>query len=264
MLSKLPIRWTLLLALLWGLLAFWAWAGAYTLAPGHIGWVMSGIDTQSQYLAWQFFRLGSWWQWPLGANPAYGSDAPGTIVLSDSIPLVALALKPLSPWLHQNFQYLGLWGMACFLLQGWFACKLMQRFTSDPVIQLAGTVFFLTASIFLVRVYLHPALAAQWLLLAGFYLVLGKDFRARAWLSLLCLAVLVHAYLFIMLAALWAADLMQRGWRGECGRLQLFMHAAIAVILVMLLMWAVGYFVPASMSAIPIRTHLDLWFPFWT
>ncbi|WP_449429427.1 DUF6311 domain-containing protein [Rhodanobacter umsongensis] len=264
MLSKLPTRWTLLLALLSGLLAFWAWAGAYTLAPGHIGWVMSGLDTQSQYLAWQFFRLGSWWQWPLGANPAYGSDAPGTIVLSDSIPLMALALKPLSSWLNQNFQYFGLWAVACFLLQGWFGCKLMQRLTHDPVAQLAGTVFFLTASIFLFRVYMHPALAAQWLLLAGFCLVLGKEFRARVWLSLLSIAILVHVYLFIMLAALWAADLMQRRWRRECGLLQLLMHAAIAVTLVTMLMWMVGYFVPASTLAMTIRTRLDLWFPFWT
>lgn len=263
MLSRWPVRWTLLLALLSGLLTFWAWAGAYTLAPGHIGWVMSGLDTQSQYLAWQFFRLGSWWQWPLGANPAYGSDAPGTIVLSDSIPLMALALKPLSPWLHRNFQYFGLWDMACFLLQGWFACKLMQRLTHDSVVQLAGTVFFLTASIFLFRVYMHPALAAQWLLLAGFYLILDKDFRALAWLSLLCVAILVHAYLFFMLAALWVADLTQRGWRRECGPVQLFMHTVIAVILVTMLMWAAGYFVPESTLAMSIRTHLDLCFPFW-
>jgi hypothetical protein len=263
-LSKSRVRWPSLLALGLGLLAFWAWAGAYTLAPGHIGWVMSGIDTQSQYLAWQFFRLGSWWQWPLGANPAYGSDAPGTIVLSDSIPLMALALKPFSHWLHENFQYLGLWDLTCFLLQGWFACKLMQRLTRDPLAQLAGTVFFLTASIFLVRIYLHPALAAQWLLLAGFCLVLDKAFRRRAWLALLCVAILVHAYLFVMLAALWGSDLIQRWWRRECGRAQLLTHAIIAVILVTILMLAVGYFVPASISTMPIRTHLDLWFPLWT
>lgn len=263
-LSKSPIPWTPLLALLLGLLAFWAWAGAYTLAPGHIGWVMSGMDMQSQYLGWQFFRLEPWWQWPLGANPAYGSDAPGTIVLSDSIPLLALALKPLSPWLHENFQYFGLWALACFLLQGWFARKLMQRLTDDPVLQLAGTVFFLTASIFLLRIYVHPALAGQWLLLAGFCLALGKEFRTHAWLFLLCVAVLVHAYLFVMLAALWGGDLAQRWWRREGGRLRTSGHVATTVILVAMLMWVAGYFVPGLKLTVPIRTHIDLWFPVWT
>jgi Family of unknown function (DUF6311) len=262
--QRIRICWVPWLTLLMGLLAFWAWAGARTLAPGHIGWIMSGLDTPSQYLGWQFFRQTSWWQWPLGANLTYGSDAPGTIVLCDGIPLMALPLKALATWLPENFQYLGLWALACFLLQAWFARKLLQRFTDDAVIQLAGTAFFLSASIFLVRVYLHPALAAQWLLLAGFCLVFDKRFRALAWLSLLCIAVLVHAYLFVMLAALWAADLTQRLWRGEYIPVRIFTHAAITVAAVLLLMWAAGYFIHGSMIAAPIRSHLDLLFPFWT
>ena len=261
---RIRVCWVPWLTVLMGLLAFWAWAGARTLAPGHIGWALSGVDTSAQYLGWQFFRHTPWWQWPLGANLTYGSDAPGSIVLSDSIPLMALPLKTLARWLPENFQYLGLWALACFLLQAWFARKLLQRFTDDAVIQLAGTVFFLSASIFLVRVYLHPALAAQWLLLAGFCLVFDKKFRALPWLSLLCIAVLVHAYLFVMLAALWGADLTQRLWRREYIRMRIFMHAAATVAAVLLLMWAAGYFIPGSMIAAPIRTHLDLLFPFWT
>ena len=261
---KIRICWVPWLTLLMGLLAFWAWAGARTLAPGHIGWIMSGVDTAQQYLGWQFFRQTPWWQWPLGANLAYGSDAPGSIVLADCIPLVALPLKALAHWLPKNFQYLGLWALACFLLQAWFARKLLQRLTDDAVIQLAGTAFFLSASIFLVRVYLHPALAAQWLLLAGFCLVLDKRFRALPWLSLLCIAVLVHAYLFVMLAALWAADLTQRLWRSEYIPVRIFAHAAITVAAVLPLMWAAGYFIPGSTIVAPIRPHLDLLFPFWT
>jgi hypothetical protein len=262
-LRRSPVPWASLLVLLSGLLAFWAWAGAYTLAPGHIGWALAGIDTQSQYLSWQFFRHSSW-QWPLGVNPAYGSDAPGTIVLSDSIPLLALAFKPLSPWLQENFQYLGLWALSCFLLQGWFARKLLRRFTDDSAIQWIGTTFFLTASIFLIRVYMHPALSAQWLLLAGFCLALDAEFRARAWRLLLCIAVLVHAYLFVMLAILWVGDLVQRRWRNESSVPQVLAHAAVTAGLVTLLMWVVGYFVSISTLETPVRTYLDLWFPFWS
>ena len=178
--------------------------------------------------------------------------------------LLAFSLKPFSHWLHGNFQYFGLWALSCFLLQGWFAGKVMQRLTSDPLAQLIGVLFFLTASIFLVRVYMHPALSAQWLLLAGFALALGENFRARTWVLLLAVAILVHAYMFVMLAALWAGDLTQRWWRGEYDRMQLLVHAAIAVTLVTGLMWAVGYFMPMSTLDTPIRTHLDLWFPFWT
>ncbi len=254
-------RW---LALFMGMLAFWAWAGAYTLAPGHISWVMAGMDTPSHYLGWQFFRRAPW-QWLAGANPAYGSDAPGSIVLSDGIPLVALALKVFSPLLPASFQYLGMWALSCFLLQAWFARKLMTRITDDTVAQLAGVGFFLTATIFLVRVYLHPALAAQWLLLAAFYLALDERFRAKPWALLLSLAVWIHAYLFVMVGVLWLADMAVRWWRGQRSLRQLAGHAFAVTAMVLILMWIAGYFIPGGPPlGSTFRSHFDLVQPFWT
>jgi hypothetical protein len=262
--SKLLSRWTPWLAVFMGVLAFWAWAGAYTLAPGHIGWVMAGMDTPSHYLGWQFFRHAPW-QWLAGANPAYGSDASGSIVLSDGIPLVALALKVLSPLLPNNFQYLGMWALSCFLLQAWFARKLMSRITDDSVTQLAGAGFFLTATIFLVRVYLHPALAAQWLLLAAFYFALDERFRARPWGLLLCLAVWIHAYLFVMIAMLWLADMTRRWWCGQNSLRQIVGHGFAVTASVLILMWIAGYFMPGGPPlGSSFRSHFDLVQPFWT
>jgi len=259
----MPAKWMPWVALLMGVLAFWVWAGAYTLAPGRLGWIMAGMDTPSHYLGWQFFRHAPW-QWPVGINPAYGSDAPGSIVLADSIPVMALALKALSPLLPYNFQYLGLWAFSCFLLQAWFAHKLMTRITDDPVMQLLGVGFFLTATIFLVRVYLHPALATQWLLLAAFYLALDERFRARPWASLLALAVWVHAYLFVMVAMLWLADLARRWWIGQRSFKQIVVHGAIVMFIVLILMWVAGYFMAGPPLGSPVRSHFDLVQPFWT
>lgn len=245
-------------------LCFWAWGGVSTLAPGHIGWVMHGLDTPSQYLGWEFFRYTPW-QWPPGLNPAYGADAPGSIVFADSIPLLALPLKLFSAWLPVDFQYFGLWAFSCFLLQAWFAFNLIRRVSHDPIIQLAGTAFFLSASIFLMRVYLQPSLAAQWALLAGFYLALDRNFRSRAWPFLLCITVLVHAYLFVMVAAIWCADMGQRLWRREKGWVGLVVHAAVSTILVLCLMWLAGYFASLSTGklAVKTQTYTDLSFPFW-
>lgn len=256
--------WTPWLALLMGLIAFWIWGGAYTLAPGRIGWVMTGFDTPTHYLGWQFFRHATWWQWPLGNNFANGSDTPGTIVLSDSIPLLALPLKVLSPLLPRDFQYFGLWALSCFFLQAWFGRKLMGRLTTDLVVQLAGTAFFLSATIFLIRVYLHPALSAQWLLLAGFYLFFDGRFRSLPWSILLCVAVLVHAYIFVMLLPLWLADLVQRLWRRDYTFIKACLHGLLTTAVVLILMWAVGYLVHSATLTAPIRSHLDLFFPLWT
>ncbi|WP_458071342.1 DUF6311 domain-containing protein [Rhodanobacter sp. BL-MT-08] len=261
---KTGYDWTPWLSLLMGLVAFWIWGGAYTFAPGHLGWIMSGLDTPSHYQGWQFFRHSTWWQWPIGNNPANGSDAPGTIVLSDSIPLVAIPLKLLSPLLPDDFQYFGLWALSCFFLQGWFAGKLMGRLSSDPVVKLLGTAFFLGASIFLMRVYLHPALSAQWVLLAAFYLLFDSRFRANPWCVLLCAAVLVHAYLFAMLSVLWLADMVQRLWRREYPIAKTFFHGLVTTLMVLALMWAAGYLVHSSTITASIRSHLDLFFPLWT
>lgn len=256
-------RWISRTVLLMGLLAFWAWAGVYTLAPGHIGWIMAGMDTPQHYLGWQFFRHAPW-QWPAGVNPGFGSDAPGTIVLADSIPLMALLLKVFSPLLAADFQYLGLWAFSCFLLQAWFARKLLHRITDDVVVQLAGVGFFLTATIFLLRLYIHPALAAQWLLLAAFHQLLSERFRARSWILLLGLAVLIHAYLFVMVAGLWAADLVRRWLCGDRSFRQTSLHGATAASIVALLMWMAGYFVPGAPLTSNSRTYFDLVQPFWT
>lgn len=256
-------RWGSWAALLMGLLAFWAWAGAYTLAPGHLAWVMAGLDTPDHYLGWKFFRFSPW-QWPLGANPTFGSDAPGSIVLSDGIPCVALALKVVSPLLAPGFQYLGLWGCFCFLMQAWFGRKLMTRITDDATIQLVGAGFFVTATIFMMRVYLHPALAAQWLILAALYLALDRRFRARRWTLLLALAITIHAYLFIMVASVWLADCARRWLGGSRTFSQLVLHGTVTTMIVTLLMWAVGYFMPGGPLGSTFRAHFDLVEPVWT
>lgn len=261
--ARARVPWRSCAALLMGLMAFWAWAGAYTFAPGHIGWVMAGMDTPQHYLGWAFFRQAPW-QWPAGANPTFGSDASGSIVLSDGIPIVALTLKLISPILPLNFQYLGLWACSCFLMQGWMARKLMTRITSDVFIQLFATGLFLTATIFMVRVYLHPALATQWLILAGFYLALDEKFRARAWMLLLPLTVCVHAYLFIMVASIWIADLTRRWWGGDYPVSSILKHGVAATVAVSLCMWVAGYFMPGPPLASTWRAHFDLVEPFWT
>lgn len=244
--------------------AFWAWGGWFTLWPGNIGWIMHGEDIPAQYLGWEFFRYTPW-QWPPGMNPAYGLDAPGSVVLADSIPLVALPLKLFSAWLPAQFQYFGAWVFSCFLLQAWFAYLLIRRISNDPVLQLVGAAFFAVASVFLVQSYLHPSLGAQWVLLAGFYLALEPKFRSRTWVVLLCLAVLVHAYLFVMLGALWCGDVLQRLWRREIHGLRAGSHAIVALGCVLGVMWLAGYFTslaPGMLTA-SIQTYTDLFFPFW-
>ncbi len=251
-------------ALLLGLLAFAAWDGGHVLSPVHIGWVMSGLDTPTHYLGWEYFRHAPWWQWPIGANLAYGSDAPGTIVLADVVPLLAFALRPFSAWLPADFQYLGFWIYCCFTLQAWFGYRLMGRLTVDPWVRLLGCGFFLASSIFLMRVYLHPALAGQWILLAALYLSLDERWRPRSWGSLLVVASLVHAYLLVMAGAIWFICMAGRALYRMERAARIARHVALVLVTVVLVMWATGYFIPTSMQPAPNVSHTNLLTPIWT
>jgi hypothetical protein len=247
-----------------GLVAYALFSGFSALSPTRLYWVMDNMDLPTHYLGWQFFREVPWMQWPIGSIPLYGYDSPGSIVLTDSIPLLALLFKLFSAWLPADFQYFGIWSLACFLLQSWFACKLLQRFSGSAVFCLAGVFFFATASTYVSRLYFHPALAGQWLLLAAMCLHFSPTFRKGRWIALLLVAVLVHAYLFLMVGAIWAADMAQRMYRREVRWQALALHAALSVVCVVVVMWAVGYFVPAAVEGVQARTRANLLFPFWT
>ena len=91
--------------------------------PTNTSWLMVG-DAAQHYLGWAFYR-NSPWTWPLGLNPLYGMEFSNSIVFTDSIPLLAIPFKVISQFLPYPFQYLGIWVLLCFVLQSYFAFRLI-------------------------------------------------------------------------------------------------------------------------------------------
>jgi hypothetical protein len=118
--------------------AFFVWiAGSRVIDPTEIGWVMQG-DWRIHFLGWHFFR-GEPWHWPPGRIEGYYHAPAGTAVgFTDSIPIAAFLLKPIAGWLPMPFQYLGLWLLLCFALQGAFGVRLARVWTQKPLLQLLG------------------------------------------------------------------------------------------------------------------------------
>lgn len=247
-----------------GLLVFAAWGGLHIVSPAKVGWLLTGLDTRAHYLGWESFRTTPWWQWPIGANPGYGSDAPATVVLADAIPALAIAFKAFDRVLPAGFQYFGVWLACCFVLQAWYGSKLVGCFTGDAWLRLLGAGFFAIATIFLIRPYLHPALAGQWILLAALYFCFDDRKRHGAWIALLVFASLVHAYLLTMAGAIWAADVAARLIRCKVRPLLIVRHVLLVLISVVLTMWAAGYFVPVAVVPQPFRSYTNLLTPIWT
>lgn len=231
-----------LLAAVIGATSFFVWLGyARTLDPTDLGW-MWHEDPFTHAMGWEQFRNAPLLQYPITRNELYGLEWSSSVVFTDSIPIVALVLRPFSALLPVPFQYLGWWVLLCLVLQAYFAARLVLL-RSDSLRDAAlGAVFFVTAPVLLERLGLQTAVGSHWLLLWALLLYLSaRDLAPRAWAALLLLTVAVHAYLFVMVGAIWAAHLLSCHARGLVGRRELAWSGG-TVVAVLGFMHVLGYF----------------------
>ena len=226
-----------------GVLAFYLVIGPLPLNPSNISWIR-GLDPPTHYLGWVFFRQGPW-GFPLGLNPNYGLEISSSIVYSDSIPLLAIFFKCFSNVLPEKFQYLGIWLFCCFILQAWFSWKLISIISQNILIQLLGAGLFLFMPIMLYRIGVHAALVGQFLILAALYLYFRPTQAKRVtfWTLLLTSTILIHFYLFVMVMALWCADLLDKRFKNKLITwAELTREVVIVLSCVLFAAWLGGYF----------------------
>jgi hypothetical protein len=216
-----------------------------------------GVDPFKDYVGWMFFR-NSPWTFPIGLNPTYGLDFSNSIVFSDSIPLMAVVFKAIRFALPETFQYLGIWTLICFVLQAYFAWLVLGLMTQNRWMKTFACVVLVFAPPMLWRVNQHTALVAHFMILAGFYLIFSPERTSKVlnkgvfWALLLSAAVLTHFSLFVMVTALWAANLADQIVFSKANRLAILKNCALQITfigpLITFLMWQTGYFAVSSSS----------------
>ena len=225
----------LLAALVYGYLF-----GVDTLLPTHYNWLLQG-DSAQHYLGWQFFRHEAW-QWPPGRILSFGYPSGTAIVFTDSIPLLALLLKPIDSLLPAEFQYFGLWILACYALNGYFGLRLIARYTSHTALRIAAASFFILSPPLLLRGYGHAALMAHWLLLASIDTCL-RAWSWPRWLLWSAIAALCHPYLLLMVLGFMAASGATTVWIDKTQRLRtVLLHGIGLGLVLLLLMGLAGHF----------------------
>lgn len=196
-----------------GLLFFARTLGTALADPAAIGWLL-GADLAQHYSGWAMFRNAPW-HWPPGSMPELWYPVGTSIAYTDSLPLLALLLKPLSPWLPQPFQYIGLWVMGNCVLQGAVAALLLTHTTRRPAPILAGAMLFVSAPLLISRLG-HDTLTTQWLLLLSLWFYFREPppgrlaAEIRPWALIAGVAILVHPYLASMTLAIQAAYWIRR------------------------------------------------------
>ena len=227
-----------------GLIGFLLVAGASILNVQNIAWLGGALDPAQHYLGWALYRNGPW-TFPVGLNPHNGLEFSNSIVFSDSLPLLAILFKPFNFILPDIFQYFGLWTLGCFVLQAWFAWKLLDLISNSLWIRIFGSFLFVFSPTMMLRVGLWTSLASHFLVLAALYLIFRPNQTRRTfyWALLIGIAALVHFYLLAMVLALWLASLMDGLFlQKKLSILEGTLESAIIFLVLLMCLWQAGYF----------------------
>ena len=220
-------RWSLTGALL-GALVFLILYGVRVLDPTCVDWILNNPspDPAQHYLGWVFYRRSGWHLPYLGANYSAIYPYRTSILYTDSIPLLAVLGKLLGGVLPARFQYLGLWGLFCYAMQGGLAQALIARVggvrpgnTAKNWSSVLGAGVLVLFPALNIRMFAHTALAANWLVLLALWLWLcaeQSENRPTAaklclwWgiLGLLCAGI--HLYYLPMVGMVLVAACVQR------------------------------------------------------
>ncbi|MDD6424946.1 MAG: DUF6311 domain-containing protein [Subdoligranulum variabile] len=220
-------RWSLTGALL-GALVFLILYGVRVLDPTCVDWILNNPspDPAQHYLGWVFYRRSGWHLPYLGANYSAIYPYRTSILYTDSIPLLAVLGKLLGGVLPARFQYLGLWGLFCYAMQGGLAQALIARVggvrpgdTAKNWASVLGAGVLVLFPALNIRMFAHTALAANWLVLLALWLWLcAEQSENRPTAAKLCLwwSILgllcagIHLYYLPMVGMVLVAACVQR------------------------------------------------------
>ena len=142
--------------------------GKNNISPTFDNWMLQG-DAASNLVAWKYF-FNDIWRFPIGLNPNYGLSQGSSIIYSGPAPLPSIFFKLIKNFLPNNFHFFSIWIFLCFLFQSLFSYLIIKKLTKDDVYALIGSIFFITAPIFIKTVGIHISLFGQWLILVSLYI----------------------------------------------------------------------------------------------
>lgn len=221
--KKITNVWCFVIGGILGAIFFLAIYGFYVLDVTNENWLLTGKDLTQHYIGWKYYRNSSW-HFPIGLVDGLSYPYLTSVVYTDSIPLFAVPFKLLSPLLPKTFQYFGLFGLMCYILNGGFGALIVRKFSKNPFVIGCGSIFFIVSTPILQRMYgylgsagdtRHTSLAAHFLLYAALLIWLNKKYfssvkkAAIAWAVLGCLAIMIQSYFLPMILGIMCGYLLE-------------------------------------------------------
>ena len=156
-------------------------------------------DAATDLIVWKYF-FNDVWRFPIGLNPNYGLGQGSSIIYSGSVPILSIFFKFIKYFLPADFNFFSIWIFLCFFLQSFFSYLIIKKFTNHDIYSLIGSIFFLTAPIFIKTAGVHIALLGQWFILLSLYIQTLVDNKKKIiyWIIVILLSSSVHFYFTTM------------------------------------------------------------------
>lgn len=253
-------------AMLVGVVIFLLKFSAHVLNPYNCDWLLGGGDDTTEYISWLYYRATPFTFPVIGTLTGYDYPTVTGVGLTGAIPLIAIPMKILLHGQTVDFQYFGWWFLACYVLQGYFAVRLIKAFSAykkidiPPIMTVLAAVFFILSPALLTRTG-HINLCGQWLILWAFTIYFESKTRAEAvirFLKIVGVTALIHQYLLVMVfgiafASYWRLAVKERHASDSFGK-RLFswikngVFNATNVALAMILWFFIGNFIVSTES----------------
>ena len=191
-----------------GALVFISLYGVRILDVTYDDWLLTGwYDLSQHYVGWQLYRA-SGWHFPPGLCDTSFYPYLASVIYTDSIPVVCFLLKLISPVLPATFQFFGLYGLFCFMMQGGAAKLLLRKILKTEAQCCVACVPFLFCAPLWQRMYYHTALASHYLILLAILLFMYRDsikkrrIRMLLWCALGMLCISIHFTIYGMVSVM--------------------------------------------------------------
>jgi len=233
-----PMRRLLTWILPWLVLSlaiFFSWQNASVLNPSRIAWLLDGNDHGQAAIGMAAY-LRAPPPWPSLRSMMLMAPEGIPLSLTDGNPALGLVLRPFASVLPAGIQYVGLWLLLCILLHTALAAALVRRFMPGPLATWIGAALLTLMPVLLAR-FGHVNLCAQWLILWGLWIYVDPQRSARPgwWAALITAAILIHPYILVMVAAIWASAMLRQFVLAPDLRARVFVLGDTAIVVAPLL-----------------------------
>jgi hypothetical protein len=181
-------------------------------------WLHPDNDFNAYLVAWHYF-VADRWRLPVFSIPAMGYPEGGSVLFNDALPLTAILTKLLFRGLHVLVNPFGWWILVTYVLQGAMAARVARALGVGSLLGAVCAATFAVCSVPFMTRWFHVALSGHFVVLWAIAVYFESERRQRLPFGQLLLvgviALLVNPYLFVMVALLGAATVLERWWQAR-------------------------------------------------